>query len=906
MRGMMTTFIILTAIFGARPSFAADFSAYLEDLGRGRREKPVVDLERGGRAAQPDRRFEKTELASAPSQVEFVEGRWESQDTEPRLIVRNAGALYHLRLGSRFYYSSVTEEILRRLELPTASRRFVRDLKVRIDPASKIRLGRFLSKIPARFDWTKNFVDVEEGIVVLAGVLETPERINGSWSWTEAGDSREARMLLLALSWLQCNVIQPEGNHARTRSGHWFVRDLRGCLGIGVSVSSPNMFGESWVERVGRNSLKFDSPYLDRTYLQAFQNLTRQDIESFYRRAARIKDWAAVFTAAGFPRELAWLYDAKLIARLNTLGRGLGLEPGLVADPRGINAPPQIEAGQVVADYPGFPVDLTQNALEELLWEMGKTVLKPIDSLAQQLISTMPYAELQLGQIGRAHFAPGFMFRMHRTVVDNPKPTGPGDMFLVRDEIDLMVSFGLGIDMEHRFGSAGISAGPGYRKMYVKITPAASRKEAKGIFWTIPYDVMWNSDFDTLNKGEVLAIQHGFIGMSVVSGNLLRGYLVRPTGYVMGSYENLGLFQVARLNDGGLILVDGALEDFFVQTKAYWRVYNRYFRVPFAAWNWQSGEQEARFVTIPASSWNSPDDHERISARQLVRAAIEAWSLDPLTVKWQVSRRTSDFSAVTSFYNFYLVHGNWASSEMRVSIDGRPGEVEVVRAMKSYVDRWTGADRAWRCDAAALLDRIRPDDWPHDGYLRMDCTIALENASLEDLRFQVQKIEETLNVKIPLEHDPGREVEARLRLEIPWRSFQPFLQDDATGWVKTSLDELLAPPDEDETGQDMLKRLPRFHLMTLIAAIRSARDPSARLSQLLETLVSLGIQEPILGDLLREIPDERFELKFFDQTALSTANMENVLGRGPSVRTPLRDLYQDHFLSYENPVVNSF
>jgi hypothetical protein len=897
---------------------ARDLGVYLEDLGQNRVARPSLALPlpllKQVRQAQATPEEEPSALKSeltVPSSVEWVGAYWPNSGDEPVLLVRTPDQqILRLRVGRELHYAAAAENILRLLKVPLLPRKFVTRLDVQISAKQKADLALFLTNLPVRLRWSDQFEETMEGLKVKAGFLEPLPQLSGQWSWEQVQAQPQYARMLLGLAWLNCNLIDPNSDHRLAEPNATpVVVNFSRCLGMTASVASPNLLLDSW-GRLQQGKLILDNPFRDDSYRLALEALSPEQTLHFVRAASKLPlpQLISAFLQAGFPQSLATLFALKLNQRLQSVATLLH-EP--VASPKkakDFSAPPEIIDGRVVQDYPDFPVDLTQNAMEQLLWELGKAVLKPVDELARAMLHSLPFISFEVAEIGRAHFAPGFMFRMHRSVDENPNPTGGNDAYLVRDELEVMVTAGIGIDKDIRVGSAWANLGPGYVRKYVHISPASSRQQARENYWSIPYDLIWRLNFETIPAGEVLAIQGGWVGAFVAGGTLLRGQLIRPSGYVMESYQNLRSFQAARLPSGAYILAQGHDHRWHTQIKGFWRVYNRYFRIPFASWSRDIGSRQLESVTLDDKRLSNLGDWSRLKVFDQVQAALARQDIGPLTQSVHFKRSKRDYDATSFFYNLFYWTGASSSASSTVQVDGHLAQLEISRRKYNHQNHLVDGKPNFDCQAQAVLVRTG-HIVPQDGYAKIYCELEVTQLHSSQIKHQLNLLNpfRLLGLNIPFAADRLKaDFHSRYKLELPWSAIAPMVLDGpATGWYADALEQLKKEVDArlQLPGNQGLQR---FHFFMKLEQIRSMKTPRKRLDHFLSFLTDSMETDPIFFRLHESLPGKFEEWSWLDQWSMNSNALLTRHQRGEMVQSSARNLMDSYFEPFENLVVDDY
>ena len=279
-----------------------------------------------------------------------------------------------------------------------------------------------------------------------------------------------------------------------------------------------------------------------------------------------------------------------------------------------------------------------------------------INQLAQYMLAHFPYSSVEVGQIGQSKISAGFVYRVKREVQKNLNSRSQDDAYLIKDSIEFQINIGLSVEYDKKILNAYGSLAPGYIKNFILIRPVSSLEEAKKSYWSISKDILLNANYHKIKTNEIMAVEYGYCGSLIVGAGLLSVIpKTKPQGYVMDSLKKLEMFQVARPEEGRLLITTSNDNRNDISGKAFIKVLSKLIRIPFASINHQIGggvQNVYEFNALSDGTWNS-------ETLQKLTAILKNTDMLQLANEFKANKLNTDYSWLKWFINFYYfeVHG---------------------------------------------------------------------------------------------------------------------------------------------------------------------------------------------------------------------------------------------------------
>lgn len=636
---------------------------------------------------------------------------------------------FRIHTSQLTHAEGATASLMRSIGLSSPRQWYADTIQVELGKFHFQDIARFLSQSQMPRAWKKLVdtpaLELNDKILVLKKslIIESDSSQN-TWNWSDSG--AEIRQKLLFSAFAQCGNILSGKNV-----------NFQNCLGNTPFVATPNALPNRMVDYVRRNStsvIEFRMAYQDPTANSAFEKLNATDIATFLARLMVLsyKDVSDIFQENGYPVDLAKLYALKLISRRNSLAEAFSASPAQAPDIRKFSVAPYIAAGNVVENWPEFEADLTKSALDALFVNLASGIGEKVDALAREMASTMPFFDVELGKVGKVHISSGIVVRMNRSVTENPEPNGVSDLFLTQDHLDVGVTLGAGLEHNLKI-NVWSSMGGGYMRSYSRIKSYASKQAAMRSTWLVPFEIVVQQDYSSLKPGEAFAIQQGFIGVAGFGSAFWSGQIVRPSVYVLGVAEILSTMQVYRSPQNDLVIISGTTKEALIQSKAFWRIYSKFFRLSFASFNTAWGTQSVKKYRIPLSDPNLPIEVQ-FAATQALRTG-NAYLLDDV-----VKSENLDTAFFSRNWNYNLYYLNASSSVNKTEFipqkndSSEMGKYLIFRSGENSGNRFDGGNlHSAGCTTTGVLAYLNSEsNEVSDAVVTIKCNLASERRKNKD------------------------------------------------------------------------------------------------------------------------------------------------------------------------------
>jgi hypothetical protein len=659
----------------------------------------------------------------------------------PVLTLQQNGKSYRASLAPGQIHSQISKKILNNLGFDFNPPALVKNLELDLGNISFLAFVKFWNESPYKIAFHDQFDEksaLEYRIVLKTAYLE--EVVSSSTNFRASLLS--SKKMLLTMMWLQCDFIDGK------------MESLRYCLGNSVAQSSPNYLDNYWIHRESKYTYTLENHFFDSEIRSAAVSLSKWDYDDFYSwisafSAAELKN---IFLNAGIAEKLADLYTAKLESRRFNLGLVLGKISPSMANFAGkiskIEDRPYIEHGMFKKNYPDQDVDFTKSNYELIFLSILQNAVESIEELAKYMLATLPYTGMEVGQIGQMKISPGFVARVKRTIVENQNPTGPRDLYLVKDSIEFMINIGFGVGIDKRLIGAYANAGPGYAKNYIYIRPASSIQEAKQTYWSIPKSVLLDANFENIKKNEILAIQSGFVGSALVGGGVFTGIpKTKPQGYLMNSLQFLDSFQVARYSDDKIVVTTSSDTKNILSLKLFAKLFSKFFRVPFAGINQTNGHGNQEFFSIDPKSISTNE----ILKKSALSAALQSGDSRLLKFNFVSTKARVDYSWTNWFLHAYFFEIRGFDNETRIEFfqnQDKSKSYEIIGSSRNF----SNGDLKSRlgdgeCTYSGSLElSISQPQSVNDSAMIFECNYDLQKGQAAQLMARVDSLAERLQL----------------------------------------------------------------------------------------------------------------------------------------------------------------
>jgi hypothetical protein len=811
------------------------FARYHENLRTQTLPTPVLNLTSSSyRSAHLDATRIRTPVPRVDAKQSFELIQFEYDQEVPVLIVLQNNRKFRISFAPGQIQSHLTKSALYGLGFEIAPSSRVLGLKLDLGSITFIDFVKLWNssqfKVPFLEQFDKGAAH-NNSIVIREAFLEEIELVEKDLKSLALSD----RQLLLATLWLQCDFIEKRAD------------SLRYCMGNTKTLSSPNQWQNLWLSQTTLTSYNLKNFIYDDELRAAALRLREQDYFEFYRKMAGLdlRGFQALFEQQGVPTKLAELYMAKLRSRLFQLGQVLKIEDSRKTQwdqLSTINDEPYIRNGNFLKNYPHFAVEHSRSNFELILIDLVKKAGSEIESLAKYMLATAPYTGFEMGQLGRVKFAPGFVFRIKRTVIENPSPTGLGDLYFVMDSIEFLVNVGIGVDADFGLTNAFANLGPGYAKNFFFVRSVSSLREAKSTYWSIPKDILWSMNFSKVEPGQLFAVQSGFVGTALAGGGLFTGVpKTKPQAYLLDSVQFLNSFQV--VNQGGgkyVIIVSDDRRNVF-SAKMFAKLVTKLIRIPFAGYNFilGSGRQEHYEIDLGTESGS------KILNTAVVGAALQTGNSRILRENFPKTDMKTAYSWKNWFMHLFSLQKNGYDNTTTLELlDGSsPSKVYQIvgsnRASGAPQSEPRSDDAAHRSCSFTSVQRLK-ESKPReviDSGLVFNCDLSRSQIDMEKIRdywplvFGLTQAEQhQLQSKIQASGAGGRLTYAGSISGVDL----PILQELSS--ESPDIRTLLRTYNLDLPLTSSLERRNQFILATRMIAIFKPATPTARLKALVKAL----------------------------------------------------------------------
>jgi hypothetical protein len=735
-------FIIFISIISICTAHAIEnIDQYYSDIAAGRLERPYLKIANSlvtTNKKKATQTFFKIRENINLKNAKLIDLKYENNF--PAFYVEHDQKRYRISFESAKEHNYVVKTILRELGFNTGQTFKFNSLSINLNNFNILDVTKFWNNSPLKIPFEKylekNLSSETKTLTInTAFVEEIPEQsMNLKTSILSDKDFQ------IALMWLQCDQINET------------LTSFKYCLGNSVAVSSPNNFQNQWLDIQLGNESKFKNFILDKEIRKASIRLNKNDFLNFYSKinSFNLNSLVDLFSDSGYPVSLSFLYSAKLKNRIAELGRALGIENTVSKEELcSIEDNPYIVHGQFKKNYPNFEADFTESNYTSILFDKLDKDFDSITSLAKHMLATFPYTAPEIGKIGQSKLALGFVFRIKREVIENYKPTGPKDRYLVKDSIIFQINLGLGAYVDTKLANGYISAAPGFVKNYIYVRGVSSLEEAKNTYWSISKDIVIKSDYANLKENEILAIESGFSASLIAGGGLFTGIpKTKPQGYLMDSLQFLKTFQVEKLSNGKLVIVASNDIKNDISMKLFIKLLIKLARIPFANFSQVNGlGKQDVFIIDPLNDphWNQQNQNSLASAFQLADADLLRRYFSSKIIK-------TDYSWTSWFLNLYFfeVHGESNKTTIEQSEDNISKKFYTLTSRKNYEtlrsDRVTTDEG---CVFSSIVETQNASDLKAiDAALIFRCEIVVKGIGKENTQKKIEQLAETLNLSI--------------------------------------------------------------------------------------------------------------------------------------------------------------
>lgn len=857
---MLTLFILLAF---SSDCFCLTIDAYYELIRNNQLVRPTLD---------PKQTLIENNLQNKPSEVKpaplvfvntkFTLNKAHYENNLPTLLIEQNQKTYKVLFGEGQIHDQIAKSILNNLGFNISKTSIVENLKLDLGTFDFIELLKFWNRSPMKLSFDHLFESSRTNNRNLVIKTAYIEEVAPAFESLKQKAMRDPQFLL-AILWLQCDQIEENSN------------SLKFCLGNTKAQSSPNLLDSKWVEQGREIGFSLKNFILDDDLRNEAIKLSRSDYVQFYLRTKNLaaEQLKLIFIGYQLPLPLAELYVAKLRMRIINLGFALGLSLAATDEASKVKDAPYIIDGVLVKNYTLFNVEFTQSNFELLLLELIKSKINSIEELAKYVIATFPYTGIEIGQIGETRFTPGFMFRIKREIVENYKATGKNDLYLIKDSIDFLVSFGVGVKMDRKLVSGYVNAGPGYAKNFVLVRPVASLDEAKKTYWSIPKDILWDARFDLLKPNETLAIQSGGLGSAIMGGNIYTGIpKTKPQGYVMDSVQFLNTFQVAKSDQGQTIITTSSDTKNVFSIKLFTKLVTKYIRIPFASFNQVNGAGDQEIFVLNQSQTQLADGLQN----NVVLAAMQTMDTAGLKRQFPPASLKTDYNWTNWMLNLYFLETNGASQRTSVEYAQNQAEAKyytLASSKNSSLNLPQQISKLQNCKFSGVIEKSSSaSKLARDSGLLFQCEIEINPLNREYFNQVVNAIAQQLSLsandfKILKKTLEGQNGESKILLSgsIPHSELDFYLNYSLqTSDVNTIMSVFHLPASfEIKNLSDVAKREASFSMARKLFEVISGPTASARLTTLVKKLSVSNIDDGFKVHILSQMKNLNYKLEVY-------------------------------------------
>jgi hypothetical protein len=828
---------------------------------------PSIESKKGSRRVKP------LEI-STNSSSKLVEFRYENK--APLLVVEMQGRKYQTSFAPGSIQNFTALALLKNLGFELVKFVDVRRMKVSLGLQKALDFYRFWNESPTKLPFDRYFYDSpDQGNIVQIKSTLIEELGDKVVNLKELALNN--KVLLISLMWLQCDQVTPN------------LDSLRYCLGNTPTESSPNFFDNQWLEKKTENTFMFRNFIYDEELRNLANSLTKNDFLNFYNQMMEIDfdDFKKTFRQLGYPDILNALYVAKLQSRLSHLGYVLGQEPKAVwriNQINDLNFSPYIKKGMLVKEFENFKIDFTQVNLTSLLEEKISSSFDKIESLAKYILATFPFTSFEVGKIGQTHFAPGFLFRIKREVIQNQNSLSKSDRYLIKDSVEFQLMFGIGVELENPVVNTYASVSPGFVKNVTYVRPAASLEEAKKTYWSIPRDVLIKSNFVNVLKNEILAVESGFSGNIIVGAGIYTGIpKTKPQGYLTTSRQYLSSFQITRKNDGKfLVIASHDIKNYFA-SKLFFRFFTKLVRVPFAASTQieGKGEQEAYLIDP-----NSGADWNRQKQNSL-QSALQNGDINALKNAFPSNQIKTDYSWSNWFLNLYFFERTSQSNRTSIEqvFDSNHNKYYDLVSNRNSMNYNVGAlpiNENCIFSGVAQLPEAKSKN-ADDAAITFVCEIVFREVSELTIKRKVDSIARMLNLSNSLKNElnlrmRGSPVDSRIVVsgDISNLDLLNLVNRDVNtraDIVNFMREQNLTEKTELLTLADLEKRRKNTYLVVSLFQVISKKGATDRLMSLTKLLSTPSVEDDFKLHFLPRMRSLNYKIETFNLNTMNLVEM---------------------------------
>lgn len=653
--------------------YGASVFDYLNDLSQGKISPPKINKflpnDKSDNTEKVDQPIRSSALLHQPP-LSLLSGTIINQ--RPVLFVEDANkVVFKIYIDNEIYFQNAAHQLLEETGFVPRNQKLIRDQTLLLGKLSYPDLIKFLEHSIKNSHW-KNFINEDlnsphqsaiQKVEIKLGLIEST--LN-----PEDDDNVQHSLAPLAALWLGCeqsanNTLYPQ------------IQSLRLCLGQKLTTMGPNALPPVWV-----HDDLLGLPLRDEELQKWVEQRSRQDWDTLIAKLSSLspRTIEKIFLNSDLPEKYAQIYATKLISRLNSLRSYFGYSLLPNEDLQKINDAPYIENGLVIATDPRLPFDMASSTGEHLFRDAGQMLLSGLDAAAQESLKILPYTPVDISSSEIANIAAGFSLRIHRDISPNPTPTNTKDLYIIRDELELMVTATAGKDKTVPYLRAWASIGPGLIWKFVRISFSQSEQEARKKYWTLPKDFILKQNFLDIKSGEALAYQSGVL-WSLGAGvrPRLDTYLV-PSALVMGTAETVEAFQVYKADEINYTIAYANDLRQTILSNALWRSPWRYFRIPIFSLHIQNGNQTFKKYEIQAKDTKQQEFISRLLRHRSLDSKLKA----QLEKNYPSTTVTSDYflASYSYFLGFYI--GKAASNRTIVNIQNGSETDRFIYTKKYY------------------------------------------------------------------------------------------------------------------------------------------------------------------------------------------------------------------------------
>ncbi len=607
--------------------------------------------------------------------LEFVSGRLENDQIIVRVKSKTLRVSYDIYFGDWIHLDTALTGLQKSLGFHTKSKLLMSDTKIAMTNDEISQVMRVWRTSPQKLRWTQYWKtsnkNNNESILLKKGLAVLVE---DNWSrqhsWSDLNKLEGSGVLTLLAVWYQCASLTSNHNIEMNSENHIRLSGFEYCLGYNLDSGTPNMyapnvFNKTFINR-HKSVLTFNLIGRDSGFRKALEKIKLVDLNEFLNLTEKLNqdDIERFFLESGYSPGMAELFSTRMMLRRNELVRLFNSQNTSYSyseySPRNeideIQEGENIVDGALVKDYTTFKVDRTQSLLDFLFHKIAKPALKSIEATAKMMLEQFPYTGVELIKFGQSFIGAGLMFRLKRQVELDPEATNMEERYKVRDTVKL----GLTINLGRNFKPAPklnlwATVGGGYMASYSLQKYVASMEDAEKEFWMIPYNLIFETDFNTLNPGETLSVQAGFIGIGGFGGNFKIRRAIRPAGYTLLSTNYLNNFQVTRTRDDHFFILQGEDDYWSFQSKLYLRLVNRFFRIPFFGYTFKNGEGYTKNFYISKERYNNLGAEARERFDLIVQSTLDSEDVSELEKVVGYVKTDFDYKSSLGFMNMFGV-----------------------------------------------------------------------------------------------------------------------------------------------------------------------------------------------------------------------------------------------------------